>query len=98
MVTRDEVREPRNLKIGLRMNGVLKQSSSTRELIFGIPELISRLSASTTLRPRTVISTGTPPEVGQSRMPQEFLRAGDEVSVGVESVGTIVNPVVARRG
>ncbi len=98
LVTRDEVPEPSNLAIELRVNGAVKQSSSTRELVFGVAELVSRLSASTTLRSGTVISTGTPPGVGQSRTPPEFLRAGDEVSVTIERVGTIVNPVVSVRG
>jgi len=98
LVTCDEVPEPGNLTIELRVNGTVKQSSSTRELIFGVPELVNRLSAYTTLKPGTVISTGTPPGVGQSRTPPEFLRAGDEVSVTVERVGTIINPVVTVGG
>lgn len=93
IVTADELGDGSGLQIELWVNDVLKQSSSTDELVFSVPELVSRLSASATLVPGAVISTGTPPGVGHARTPAEYLTDGDLVRVAVEGIGELVNPV-----
>jgi acylpyruvate hydrolase len=95
IVTRDEVPDPHNLKISLTLNGQTMQDSNTSNLIFKIPYLISYLSRSMTWEPGDLISTGTPPGVGVFRKPQVFLKPGDTMSVTVERIGTLTNPVVA---
>lgn len=94
LVTLDEVPEAGDLRITTRVNGVVMQDSSTRQLIFNIPQLISYLSKSFTLYPGDIIATGTPPGVGFSRQPPRFLKEGDVVEVEIERVGNIVNRVV----
>ena len=93
IVTTDELGSAADLDISLTVNGVTKQASNTRELIFDVPYLVSHLSRATTLLPGAVISTGTPAGVGTSRRPPEYLRAGDEVSISIEGIGTLTNPV-----
>ena len=70
------------------------QDSSTADMIFNIPTLISFLSGSTTLLPGTLILTGTPSGVGEARDPRRFLVPGDEVTVEIEGIGMLSNPVV----
>ena len=70
------------------------QESSTSDMIFSIPTLISFLSGSTTLLPGTLILTGTPAGVGEARDPRRFLVPGDEVTVEIERIGLLTNPVV----
>ncbi len=94
IVTPDEVPDPNNLRISLTLNGETMQDSSTSNLIFKVPFLISYLSQSVTWEVGDLISTGTPPGVGFARKPQVFLKAGDTVSVSVEGIGTLTNPVV----
>ena len=93
IVTQEELGDASNLQIQLWVNGVLKQSSTTSELIFGVREIVSRLSSSVTLLSGSVISTGTPFGIGHSRVPPEYLKSGDEVSIAIERLGTLVNPV-----
>lgn len=93
IVTRDEVADPDNLAISCSLNGETMQDSSTSNLIFKPPYLVSYLSQSITLEPGDLISTGTPPGVGVFRTPPIFLKAGDTVSVTVEKLGTLTNPV-----
>jgi len=95
LVTKDEVADPGNLNISLRLNGRIMQSSNTSNLVFDIPQLIAFLSEGITLEPGDVIATGTPAGVGTSHSPQVFLRPGDNVAVEVEGVGVLENPVVA---
>ena len=94
IVTRDEVPDPHNLRISLTLNGETMQDSSTSNLIFKVPYLVSYLSQSLTWEAGDLISTGTPPGVGVFRKPQVFMKAGDSVSVTVEGLGTLTNPVV----
>lgn len=94
IVTPDEVPDPNNLRISLTLNGETMQDSNTSNLIFKVPFLISYLSQSVTWEVGDVISTGTPPGVGFARKPQVFMKAGDTVSVSVEGIGTLTNPVV----
>jgi len=84
-----DVGDPHRLAIELKVNGVVKQSSNTSELIFNIAEQISHLSERITLRPGDVILTGTPAGVGAGR--GEFLKPGDEVRIAIERIGELVN-------
>jgi len=94
IVTPDEIPDPDNLRISLSLNGETLQDSNTSNLIFKVPFLISYLSQSITWEVGDLISTGTPPGVGFARKPQVFLKPGDCVSVTVEGIGTLTNPVV----
>jgi 2-keto-4-pentenoate hydratase/2-oxohepta-3-ene-1,7-dioic acid hydratase in catechol pathway len=95
LVTADEVPDPQNLRIALRLNGQTMQDSSTTQLIFGIKEVVAYLSVVMTLEPGDVIFTGTPPGVGVARKPPVFLKAGDVCEVEIEGLGVLKNPVVA---
>jgi len=96
LVTADEIGDPHNLNISLTINGETLQNSNTRELIFRIPQLIEYLSSVFTLECGDVISTGTPSGVGFSHNPPRWLKAGDSVTVKVEGLGELTNPVVAE--
>jgi len=95
LTTADEIPEPGNLKIQLRLNGRVMQESSTSQLIFPVEELIAYVSAVCTLAPGDLIFTGTPPGVGMARKPPVWLTPGDTVEVQIEKLGTLRNPVVA---
>lgn len=96
IVTADEIADPANLGVSLRVNGVEKQRSNTRELIFDIPATIAALSEGLTLEPGDLILTGTPGGVGFARTPPEFLKDGDVVECEVDQIGVLRNPVRAR--
>ncbi len=87
LVTPDEVPNPLNLKIWLKVNGRTYQSSSTRHMVFSPTFLVHYLSQSMNLHPGDVISTGTPPGVGLEQRPPTYLQLGDEVELGVEGLG-----------
>ncbi len=95
LVTADELTDPHNLKIQLRLNGTTLQNSSTKEFIFGVPHLLWFLSQVMTLEPGDLIFTGTPPGVGIARKPQVLLKPGDIAEVEIEQIGILRNPVVA---
>ena len=95
LVTSDEVGDPGQLRIQLRLNGQTMQDSSTKQLIFPIDQLVAYVSQVCTLYPGDVIFTGTPPGVGAARKPPVFLKPGDIVEVEIEKLGTLSNPVVA---
>jgi len=97
IVTADEIADPHQLAIGLSIDGEQLQSSNTRELVFKIPELIEYLSSITPLLPGDIVSTGTPPGVGLGRTPKRWLKPGETVTVTVEGLGSLTNPVVAER-
>jgi 2-keto-4-pentenoate hydratase/2-oxohepta-3-ene-1,7-dioic acid hydratase in catechol pathway len=97
LVTREDIPDPNALAIRTVLNGETMQSSNTRDMIFDVRTLVSFLSASTTLPPGTLILTGTPSGVGVARQPQVFLRPGDEVSVEIEGIGSLTNPVTEER-
>jgi len=86
-----------DIDITTTVSGELMQDANTRDLIFGVEELIVYLSAGLTLYPGDVIATGTPGGVGDSRQPPRYLREGDTVEISVGGVGTLSNPVVAER-
>lgn len=94
LVTADEV-DPTDLRVQSRLNGVVKQDSSTRHLYFKIPRLIAELSLGLTLEPGDVISTGTPSGVGFARDPPEFMKPGDVLETEIAGLGTMRNPVEA---
>ena len=94
LVTTDDIPNPNALRISTRLNGEVVQDSHTSDMIFDVPQIISFLSGSTTLLPGTVILTGTPEGVGMARTPPRWLAPGDEVTIEIESIGALTNPVV----
>jgi 2-keto-4-pentenoate hydratase/2-oxohepta-3-ene-1,7-dioic acid hydratase in catechol pathway len=96
VVTADEVPDPQNLGIRLRLNGKLMQDSNTRQLIFAVDYVVSYLSRIFTLEPGDLIFTGTPPGVGMARKPPVWLQPGDIVEVEIDGLGTLRNPVIRR--
>ena len=94
VVTPDELPDPLHLSIKGRLNGRLMQDSNTSQMIFDIRALLEFLSADTTLPAGSVILTGTPHGVGMARKPPVWLQPGDTVSVEIEGIGTLENPVV----
>lgn len=93
VVTTDDIPNPNNLKITTTLNGETMQDSTTSDMIFDVPTLISFLSEGTTLLPGTVILTGTPQGVGFARTPPIFLKGGDQVTINIEGIGALSSPV-----
>ncbi len=94
IVSADEIPDPHDLRIQLRLNGETMQDSSTKQLIFNVPQLISYISQVCTFRPGDLIFTGTPPGVGAARKPPVFLQPGDVAEVEIDGIGLLTNPVV----
>jgi len=94
LVTRDEIPNPNKLSIKTVLNGAVMQDWNTDDMIFDVPTIIEYLSSSKTLLPGTVILTGTPHGVGFARNPPVWLKAGDSVSIEIEQIGTLTNPVI----
>lgn len=94
LVTRDEIPNPNRLRIRTILNGETLQDWNTDDMIFDVPALIEFLSASKTLLPGTVILTGTPHGVGFARNPPVWLKAGDTVTIDIEKIGALTNPVI----
>jgi len=94
LVTTDEITDPHGLAIRTIVNGQTLQDWDTSDMIFDVPALVEFLSASMILNPGTVILTGTPHGVGFARTPPVFLRPGDSVTVEIEGIGRLTNPVV----
>jgi len=97
IVTKEEIKNPRALGIRTLVNGATMQESNTSHMIFDIYEIVSNLSQSVTLRPGTVILTGTPEGVGFTRTPPVYLSEGDEITVSIEGVGTLINTVIKEQ-
>jgi 2-keto-4-pentenoate hydratase/2-oxohepta-3-ene-1,7-dioic acid hydratase in catechol pathway len=93
LVTPDEITNPNALRIQTTVNGRTMQDGNTADMIRDVPALIEFLSQSTTLLPGTLIFTGTPHGVGMAQKPPLWLKPGDEVSVTIEKIGTLTNPV-----
>ena len=93
LVTADEIPDPQNLNLTCRVNGVTKQASNTRHMIFDIPTIIECLSRGMTLEAGDVIATGTPSGVGFVRQPPEYLVPGDTVECEVEHIGILRNNI-----
>ncbi|MGE0718695.1 MAG: fumarylacetoacetate hydrolase family protein [Alphaproteobacteria bacterium] len=98
LVTRDEIKDPQNLKMTLAVNGKLMQNGSTATMIFDVATLVSHLSEFMTLMPGDLISTGTPPGVGSGIKPNPvFLQAGDVMELSIEGLGTQRQKCVATK-
>jgi 2-keto-4-pentenoate hydratase/2-oxohepta-3-ene-1,7-dioic acid hydratase in catechol pathway len=95
VVTRDEIPDPQDLWIRLRLNGEVMQDSNTCQMIFGVSELVEFLSRHITLEPGDVVATGTPPGVGFARKPPVYLKDGDIVEVEIAGLGVLSNPVIS---
>ena len=96
LVLKEEIPNPNALRIQTLLNGNVMQDSNTADMIFDVPTLIEFLSGSTTLLPGTVILTGTPQGVGVARKPSVFLQPGDTVTIDIERIGQLTNPVLAE--
>lgn len=96
MVTADEIGDPHQLAIRLRLNGETMQESNTSEFIFQLDRIVAHVSQLITLEPGDIIFTGTPSGVGMARKPPVYLRAGDTVEVEIEGLGVLSNPVTAE--
>ena len=94
LVTTDELTKPNALGIKTLLNGQAVQDWNTNDMIFDVPTLIAFLSADTTLLPGTVILTGTPQGVGMARKPPLWMKSGDSVTIEIEGIGSLTNPVV----
>lgn len=88
LVTRDEVADPQAMDMWLKVNGETKQDGSTATMVYGVAHLVSYLSQFMSLQPGDVISTGTPPGVGMGQNPQQYLRHGDVVELGIAGLGS----------
>jgi 2-keto-4-pentenoate hydratase/2-oxohepta-3-ene-1,7-dioic acid hydratase in catechol pathway len=89
IVTKDEIANPHNLNIQLRLNGEIKQDSNTKNLIFNVPSLVEFISEIMTLNPGDIIATGTPPGVGA-------VKVGDIIEIEIEKIGVLRNYVIAQ--
>jgi acylpyruvate hydrolase len=98
LLTGDELVDPASLRLKTILNGKTVQDECLTDMVFPVPFLISYISSLATLEPGDVILTGTPAGIGCNRKPQVFLRAGDQVSVQIDRIGTLTNPVVAEEG
>jgi len=95
LVLKDEIQDPHRLRLRLWVNGQLRQDSRGEEMIFKIPEIISRISRFVTLEPGDIISTGTP--TGTSFSTQQYLKEGDVVECEIEGIGRLKNPIQVER-
>ena len=96
LVTADEISDPHNLSIKTWVDGELRQNANTREMLFNCFEQIAYLSQAMTLEPGDVITTGTPSGVGVKMKPRGYLKPGQTVTIEVEAIGTLENPVVTE--
>jgi 2-keto-4-pentenoate hydratase/2-oxohepta-3-ene-1,7-dioic acid hydratase in catechol pathway len=97
LVPREEIDDPQALAIRCILNGEAMQDSSTAQMIFSVAEVIAYTSQVITLEPGDLIATGTPAGVGVFRDPKVLLKDGDEVSIEIEGLGTLTNPVEKER-
>ncbi|WP_237387424.1 fumarylacetoacetate hydrolase family protein [Xenorhabdus sp. Sc-CR9] len=95
IVTADEIPNPQDLALSLKVNGVIKQDSNTRHMLFKVNTLIADISKGIVLEPGDIIATGTPDGVGAGRTPQEWLWPGDIVEAHLENIGSLRHPVIA---
>lgn len=97
LVTKDEVADPQNLGMWLKVNGETMQNGSSKTMVYGVAFVVSYLSQFMSLQPGDVISTGTPPGVGMGMKPPRYLKAGDVVELGIEGLGDQRQTFVADR-
>jgi 2-keto-4-pentenoate hydratase/2-oxohepta-3-ene-1,7-dioic acid hydratase in catechol pathway len=95
LVSRDEIPDPQNLAVRAVLNGETKQESTTANMVFGVAELIAYITQTITLEPGDLIATGTPAGVGAFRKPPVFMQPGDEITIEIEGLGSLTNPVAA---
>ena len=95
VATSDEIKDPENLRMWLKVNGETKQDGNSNKLIFGIAHLVSYLSQFMTLEPGDVVSTGTPPGVGMGFDPPQYMKPGDVVELGIDGLGSSSQTAVA---
>jgi 2-keto-4-pentenoate hydratase/2-oxohepta-3-ene-1,7-dioic acid hydratase in catechol pathway len=95
LVPRDEVTDPQALAIRAILNGEAVQDSNTANMVFGVAEVIAYVTRTVTLEPGDLIATGTPAGVGAFRKPPLFMQPGDEITIEIEGLGSLTNPVVA---
>jgi 2-keto-4-pentenoate hydratase/2-oxohepta-3-ene-1,7-dioic acid hydratase in catechol pathway len=93
IITADAVKDPDNLRLRTRVNGAVKQDSSTSYLYFKLPRIIAELSLGLTLEAGDIIATGTPSGVGYARTPPEFLKPGDVLETEIEGIGSLRNTI-----
>lgn len=98
LATKDEIKDPNNLNLWLKLNGEMMQNSSTSDFIFNIQQAISHISQFMTLLPGDVISTGTPFGVGMGLTPPKYLKPGDVMELGIEGLGVSKQNVIAYSG
>lgn len=96
VVTPDELPDPCNLQLELRVNGTVMQSANTKDMVFTVPEILAYVTDTVTLEPGDVVATGTPDGVGFTRSPAVLLGPGDVVEAAVEGIGTLRNAVGHR--
>ena len=95
LVPREEVPDPQSLAIRAILNGETMQDSTTANMVFGVAEIIAYVTQTITLEPGDLIATGTPAGVGAFRDPKVFMKPGDEVTIEIEGIGALTNPVAA---
>ncbi|MBO9654083.1 MAG: fumarylacetoacetate hydrolase family protein [Agrobacterium tumefaciens] len=95
LVTKEEIADPQNLGMWLKVNGQTMQDGSSKTMVYGVAHVVSYLSQFMSLHPGDVISTGTPPGVGMGQKPPRYLKAGDVVELGIEGLGSQKQTFVA---
>ncbi|KJF72378.1 MULTISPECIES: fumarylacetoacetate hydrolase family protein [Rhizobium/Agrobacterium group] len=95
LVTKEEITEPQNLGMWLKVNGQTMQDGSSKTMVYGVAHVVSYLSQFMSLHPGDVISTGTPPGVGMGQKPPRYLKTGDIVELGIEGLGSQKQTFVA---
>jgi 2-keto-4-pentenoate hydratase/2-oxohepta-3-ene-1,7-dioic acid hydratase in catechol pathway len=97
LVTKDEIADPQDLGMWLKVNGEVMQNGSTRTMVYGVAYLVSYLSQFMSLQPGDIISTGTPPGVGMGMKPPRYLKSGDVVELGIDGLGSQKQNITADR-
>ena len=97
LVTSDEIADPLDLELEMKVNGESRQKANTGEMIFKIPEIVEVLSSGMTMEQGDIVATGTPSGVGSARGPEGLLKPGDLVEAWVERIGSLRNRVVAEQ-
>ena len=95
LVSRDDIPDPQALPIRAILNGETVQESTTANMIFGVADVIAYVTRTITLEPGDLIATGTPAGVGAFRDPPLFMKPGDEITIEIDGIGSLTNPVVA---
>jgi 2-keto-4-pentenoate hydratase/2-oxohepta-3-ene-1,7-dioic acid hydratase in catechol pathway len=95
LVSRDDIPDPQTLPIRAILNGATVQESQTAHMLFGVADVIAYVTRTITLEPGDLIATGTPAGVGAFRDPPLFMKPGDEITIEIDGIGSLTNPVVA---